>query len=588
MKKLLIVVSLLLLLTMPLSTTVTASVKDAEDGIMTMTLQQLQEYHKQLDGYMFHTVVKATFLTKDSIGANLDGKEHFFDDFSFGFRDQNPKKIVKKDDEVEITGLMDGSSYTDCHIISTGAEARSVLDDIEKNAVSLQESIDATLKRIAEDKGAGDRGRIKNKKNITIAADKLNEYCEEYDGYAFHSVMKITDVKESSIFATSYQKDKTLFHLNFDGKGDLRNAYSVGELIEVEGLIEDAWIGSVNYNSCCIISRGDDAAAALELLEGIKNERVAEETPVSEKDQEKSVAKENNLKITKQVAGEMVWISEAGVRYHTRKECSGIKNPRHITFSEAIEAGCLPCSVCVDQSADAKEGLVSDETSEVSLKETEKFENISQGTKGDKVKEVQNLLIALGFLSSAADGSYGPMTKQAVEEFQKEVGLDATGSIDENTYDILTSDQAPKKKETEPAFQNIEKGDSGERVVEIQRRLIELGYLSGLADGKFGSGTEQAVKDFQNADSLSAAGVIDETTYNALLSSDAPQKETNAPETTATTDMGRMTGAGTVYWTPNGEVYHLSSHCRTLSRSRTIYSGTVAESGKPRVCSICG
>lgn len=46
--------------------------------------------------------------------------------------------------------------------------------------------------------------------------------------------------------------------------------------------------------------------------------------------------------------------------------------------------------------------------------------------------------------------------------------------------------------------------------------------------------------------------------------------------------------SGTVYWTPYGEVYHLSIDCPTLSRSRTIYSGSVSESGKGRACKVCG
>jgi len=43
-----------------------------------------------------------------------------------------------------------------------------------------------------------------------------------------------------------------------------------------------------------------------------------------------------------------------------------------------------------------------------------------------------------------------------------------------------------------------------------------------------------------------------------------------------------------VYWVDDGEVYHLSKDCRALSRSDDIHSGTIAESGKERVCKICG
>ena len=47
------------------------------------------------------------------------------------------------------------------------------------------------------------------------------------------------------------------------------------------------------------------------------------------------------------------------------------------------------------------------------------------------------------------------------------------------------------------------------------------------------------------------------------------------------------TGSGTVYWTPNGEVYHSTKNCRTLSRSKTIYSGSIDECPKPRGCKVC-
>lgn len=45
--------------------------------------------------------------------------------------------------------------------------------------------------------------------------------------------------------------------------------------------------------------------------------------------------------------------------------------------------------------------------------------------------------------------------------------------------------------------------------------------------------------------------------------------------------------SGTVYWTPNGEVYHSTPNCPSLGRSKTILSGTIAQSGKSRPCKNC-
>lgn len=42
-----------------------------------------------------------------------------------------------------------------------------------------------------------------------------------------------------------------------------------------------------------------------------------------------------------------------------------------------------------------------------------------------------------------------------------------------------------------------------------------------------------------------------------------------------------------VYWTPNGKSYHKTDECSTLSRSKTILSGTLSESGKDDPCDQC-
>ncbi len=43
----------------------------------------------------------------------------------------------------------------------------------------------------------------------------------------------------------------------------------------------------------------------------------------------------------------------------------------------------------------------------------------------------------------------------------------------------------------------------------------------------------------------------------------------------------------TVYWTPKGKSYHYSRQCPTLSRSKVVNSGTIAQSGKTDPCNTC-
>lgn len=62
----------------------------------------------------------------------------------------------------------------------------------------------------------------------------------------------------------------------------------------------------------------------------------------------------------------------------------------------------------------------------------------------------------------------------------------------------------------------LRKGDLGDGVKQMQLKLIQLGYLNGVADGEFGSGTLAAVKEFQRSNNLKADGVAGAGTLTAL------------------------------------------------------------------------
>jgi peptidoglycan hydrolase-like protein with peptidoglycan-binding domain len=66
------------------------------------------------------------------------------------------------------------------------------------------------------------------------------------------------------------------------------------------------------------------------------------------------------------------------------------------------------------------------------------------------------------------------------------------------------------------ANDKIEKGMTGNPVVEVQQLLIGAGYLSGQADGIFGDSTENAVKVFQQKYRLTADGIVGNDTLWAL------------------------------------------------------------------------
>lgn len=82
---------------------------------------------------------------------------------------------------------------------------------------------------------------------------------------------------------------------------------------------------------------------------------------------------------------------------------------------------------------------------------------------------------------------------------------------------IKTSDEIPSKDDVE----GLSMGSTGSRVKTVQKRLKELGYLTGSADGVFGKQTEEAVKAFQKRNGLTADGVVGNATLEKLNSSSA-------------------------------------------------------------------
>lgn len=68
-----------------------------------------------------------------------------------------------------------------------------------------------------------------------------------------------------------------------------------------------------------------------------------------------------------------------------------------------------------------------------------------------------------------------------------------------------------------PAYKNLRKGDRGDNVKKLQERLIELGYLTGKADGAYGNQTRKAVLLFQYHNGLTRDGVAGKATQTVLF-----------------------------------------------------------------------
>ena len=69
--------------------------------------------------------------------------------------------------------------------------------------------------------------------------------------------------------------------------------------------------------------------------------------------------------------------------------------------------------------------------------------DVSRGSTGDAVSQVQQALADLGYLNSQVDGEFGPYTEAAVFLFQQKNGLTADGWVGPITAEVLFGDPIP-------------------------------------------------------------------------------------------------------------------------------------------------
>ena len=179
-------------------------------------------------------------------------------------------------------------------------------------------------------------------------------------------------------------------------------------------------------------------------------------------------------------------------------------------------------------------------------------------TGSDAVRAVQKRLKELGYYKGSADGDFGPATEQAVKDFQKANGLTADGKVGEKTLAKMNAKNAISYKEAHAtatpkatakatnkptakptskatATPNLQKdyylsvGSKGSKVETLQRRLIELGWMSGKVTGTYDEQTAAAVSAFQKkTKDLWEDGIAGPDTLRALYSSNAARSSTPA------------------------------------------------------------
>jgi SpoIID/LytB domain protein len=138
------------------------------------------------------------------------------------------------------------------------------------------------------------------------------------------------------------------------------------------------------------------------------------------------------------------------------------------------------------------------------------------GERGEPVKALQTALnVALGLKKKqriATDGVLGKGTVAAIRKFEETAGLPVDGIADEQVIVALGIDHT--------TF-TLGRGARQSSVVSIQKALANVLKLKIRADGVYGSGTAKTVSRFQKSVGLKPSGVVDRTTWMALLNASA-------------------------------------------------------------------
>ncbi|MEO6536233.1 MAG: peptidoglycan-binding protein [Candidatus Paceibacterota bacterium] len=182
-------------------------------------------------------------------------------------------------------------------------------------------------------------------------------------------------------------------------------------------------------------------------------------------------------------------------------------------------------------------------------------QNLSLGSTGAQVLQLQEILTTLGFYTGPQTGYFGQLTKIAVTEFQKAYGLPQVGQVGPQTRATLNGQGGGVAVPTTPSTSSnlaliitrqLSLGATGADVSALQQFLKNLGfYTFPTITGYFGPVTAQAVSAFQSAHGLAPVGEVGPLTRAiiAAMSSSASTGTSGSSNTTTTTTTTSTSGS---------------------------------------------
>ncbi|PZO68185.1 MAG: hypothetical protein DI498_00495 [Paracoccus denitrificans] len=138
--------------------------------------------------------------------------------------------------------------------------------------------------------------------------------------------------------------------------------------------------------------------------------------------------------------------------------------------------------------------------------------------------QAQRDLNTLGFNAGSPDGLFGSGTRNAIRGWQQSKGLSQTGYLTSATVRTLHEDavgrgSSSSNSASDPAADEERLlGLGRSERVEVQKKLVALGYDTQETAGTFGYGTRQAMKKWQGDNGFRATGYLDADQYRQIRS----------------------------------------------------------------------
>ncbi len=166
---------------------------------------------------------------------------------------------------------------------------------------------------------------------------------------------------------------------------------------------------------------------------------------------------------------------------------------------------------------------------QVTVADERQYLLLRRGTVSQDVVDLTQRLHDLGY-PIGPTRRYDDSVVAAVRLFQQVNGLSVDGMAGQLTQTMLYSVSAIPYSPDQTVYPTLVRGDRGLTLIyTLQQRLKDLGYYTIRVDGIYGSGTQRAVRWFQEINGLTVTGTADNATQQLLYSSSAKPASGYAP-----------------------------------------------------------